>query len=234
MKLVDCAQAGAYAVDWDDPTLSSTAWQTCLSRLSSPYNLTPAQVEVVMFEGGEKNPAASLGQLVGSVCPANPNPLTNPDSCVYESYLAGIVRIVKSEFPNVKQIFLQPRIFAGYAAREPYSYEIGFATKWLIQAQVNQMLDGTIDPLAGDVGYTSAAWLGWSAYTWDSGPIAATDGAGNSLLPWLGGDYEWDGVHPSQCRFDGIACGRSQAASMMINYYTTSPYTTPWFLAPTN
>ncbi len=230
MKLVDCAQAGAYSVDWDDQTLNSTAWTTCFSRLSSPnYNLTPAQVEVVMFEGGEKNPAGSLAQLKGSVCPATPNPLTDPDACVYESYLAGIVRVVKSAFPNVKQIFLQPRIFAGYAAREPYSYEVGFATKWLIQAQVNQIADGTIDPLAGDLGYTSAAWLGWSAYTWGPGPVARDD-----KEVWLGGDYEWDGVHPSQCRFDGIACGRSQSASLMMNYYTTSPYTTPWFLAPVN
>jgi hypothetical protein len=221
--VADCGVSAAYAADWTNPL--SAGWTTCLSRLATYYGVTPAQVQVVIFEAGEKNPAVSLSGLKGSTCPPNPNPATDPDACVYEQTVAQVARLMKATFPNLKQIYLQTRIYAGWDTKEPFSYEIGFAQKWLIQAQVNQINHGTIDPLAGDLSYSSAAWIDWSTYTWVSGDTPRLDGQ-----TWAGYNMQWDGVHPDQCRFYGIQCGSQHVADMMMGLFTVSPYTTPWFL----
>ena len=110
MVLIDCAKGAAYAVDWT--MLTSTAWSSCLSNLYA-NNVTPAQVQVVMFEAGEQNPHGSLSSLSGSSCPPTPNPNTDADACVYEWYLGQVIRLAKAEFPNLKQVFLQGRVYAG-------------------------------------------------------------------------------------------------------------------------
>jgi hypothetical protein len=47
----------------------------------------------------------------------------------------------------------------------------------------------------------------------------------------VGGDFEADGTHISDCTFYGITCGVKKIANLMINFYSTSPYST-WFMAP--
>lgn len=227
MVLVDCAQGGTFATDWATVT---PAWNTCLKWLSL-YGVTAAQVQVVLWKQIDASPKISLSSLsVGSTCPANPNPATAPDACVYEALTAEAVRTVKTKFPNTQQMFLQSRTYAGYAnyaeSPEPYAYEYGFSTKWLIQAQINQLATGHVDPVAGNLSYSAAPWLAWGPYFWASGPTPRSDGQ-----TWLGGDFADDGTHISTCPFYGINCGVKQIADLMINFYSTSPYTT-WFLAP--
>jgi hypothetical protein len=53
-----------------------------------------------------------------------------------------------------------------------------------------------IDPLAGDLRYTTGAWTDWSAYTWVSGNTPRLDG-----WSWPGGYTQWNGVHPDRGRF---------------------------------
>src|SRR5208282_5070318 len=110
-----------------------------------------------------------LQDLSGSTCPTTPVAGTDPDACVYEYDLAQLARLLKTVFPNLKQIFMQPFTYCGYGPLEPDCYETGFSIKWLIQAQVNQVEQGTLDPLAGDLSYGSAAWMAWAAYTWGAG-----------------------------------------------------------------
>jgi len=48
--------------------------------------------------------------------------------------------------------FLSSRIYAGYATTllnpEPYAFESGFSVQRLVQAQIKQMADRQIDPIA--------------------------------------------------------------------------------------
>jgi len=147
----------------------------------------------------------------------------NTEAILYESQLGKIIRAAKSRYPNLQQVFLSTRIYAGYATDglnpEPYAYEYGFSAKWLIEAQVLQERPGgTIDKIAGDMSYTdgAAAWTAWGSYLWADGTIPRSD-----LLVWLSSDFQSDGTHPN-------ATGTTKVVNLLMGFYTTSPYT-PWF-----
>jgi hypothetical protein len=88
-------------------------------------------------------------------------------------------------FPNVKLAYLSSRTFGGWArapaakkARgpgnsEPYSYETGFAVKWLIERQLSgdPELNFTLSK-----GKVNAPWLSWGPYLWANGEKPRTDG----------------------------------------------------------
>ena len=184
--------------------------------------LSEKQVQVIWLKEADEGPTVSL-------------PAANADAYGLESKLGQIVRAAKTRYPNLQMIFLSSRIYAGYATSalnpEPYAYESGFAVKWLIQAQINQIASGTIDPTAGDLNYNTgvAPWLGWSAYLWAKGTTARSDG-----LIWCNGqagtpcnleqDYQADGTHPS------APAGQQKVGSLLLTFFKQSPYATPWFL----
>lgn len=229
LVLADCAATGLFASNWLN--LGSGGWTGCLGTRLPAYGLTPAQVEIVAInDDNGLATAPTLSNISGSSCPTTPVQGSDPDACVYEANLATLVRLLKTEFPNLKQIFLQPRTYCGYGSAEPLCYENGFALKWLVQAQVDQIegtanLAGSNDQLAGDLSYTSAAWMAWGPYLWGAGATPRLDGQS-----WPPNDFEFDGSTTSQCQYYGINCGRQHDADLMMAFYTTSPYTTPWFL----
>ena len=172
-------------------------------------------MQVVWVKEADAGPTASL-------------PSVTADAYALETYVADIARAVKTRYPNVEMMFLSSRIYAGYATTtlnpEPYAYESGFAVKWLIQAQIDQMRAGgtIVDPHAGDLNYnTTAPWVGWGSYIWASGTTARSDG-----LTWQQADFLSDGTHPS-------TSGRTKVGTMLFNFFLTSPLTKPWF-ATTN
>jgi len=124
----------------------------------------------------------------------------------------------------MQQVFLSSRIYAGYATTslnpEPYAYESGFAVKWIVQAQIDQMANGgvPVDPRAGNLDYdTLAPWIGWGAYLWAAGPRPRSDG-----LVWLPADFVADGTHPSPS-------GQSKVGSLLMDFFKGSPVTACWF-----
>lgn len=188
--------------------------------------LTEAQVQVLWIKNANPRPGISNYQ---TLCDPNTAGCTNSplttEAYNYEAQLGEIVRAAKFRYPNLQEVFVSSRIYAGYAtvglSPEPYAYEYGFSAKWLIEAQIQQELTGTIDPIAGDMSYTdgTAAWTAWGYYIWADGTTADSDG-----LFYVVADFQSDGTHPS-------ASGVTKVVNQLMNFYTTSPYTT-WFVSP--
>ena len=185
----------------------------------------------------------------------DPNSISNnsyqlTDALNLEWELGQEVRASKLRFPNLKQVFLSSRAYAGYctsncASPEPKAYEVAFAIKWLIQAQIDQCptsaCTGPIDPVAGDMGYTNAAWVDWSydtnvtgvqqAYLWANGDSPRSDG-----LVWCHGGTvpqaapcgsEEDFVGPDWLHMSTV--GGDKAGQLILNFFLNSTYTAGWF-----
>jgi hypothetical protein len=165
-------------------------------------------------------------------------PTLTTEACIYEQQMGKIVRAARFRYPNLKQIFLSTRVYAGYAPKplnpEPYAYEYGFSGKWLIEAQIGQIKTSTIDPVAGDMNYVSgaAAWTAWGPYLWANGTTPRSDG-----LNWCNGqngapcngevDFAPDGTHPSSN--DPGHDGTTKVVNQLMTFFKTSPYTPSWF-----
>jgi uncharacterized protein YjdB/lysophospholipase L1-like esterase len=191
--------------------------------------LTEAQVQVIWLKDANPAPADNgLGSLTSSTVCANDltaNPV--PEACNYELQLGKILRAARSRYPNLKQVFLSTRIYAGYASvplnPEPYAYEYGFSAKWVIEAQILQNRNGTADFVAGNLNYDSskgtvvAPWTAWGTYLWADGDIPRSDS-----LVWLPSDFQSDGTHPNPQ-------GTQKVVNLLMNFFLSSKYTSSWF-----
>ncbi len=191
-------------------TADSNWYDWELSNVLTPSGVTEAQVQVVWIQEADPNPTwfPSL-------------PSSTADAYNYEYELGQDLHALKIRWPNVQQVFISSRVYAGYAntnqSPEPYSYEYGFSVKWLINAQLVQRQTGFIDPLVGDL-LTGAPWIDWGPYVWgnDSNNLP-----GSSALNWVSADFGPDGIHP-------IRPGVTQMGATLLNFFLTSPYTL-WF-----
>jgi len=199
----------------------------------TPHGLAEKQVQVAWLLEANGGPGElgwkPLCEPEGSGCK---NSEDKTDAVRYEKQLGDIVRAAKKRWPNLKIVFISSRAYGGYARTpvnpEPYAYEYGFSSKWLIQAQINQMRTGKIDPTAGDLDYRKgvAPWLVWGPYIWADGPNPRSDG-----LAWCNGqptspckgeiDFQQDGTHPT-------STGTMKTGKLLLEYFLASPYA-KWF-----
>lgn len=214
MVIANGARGSETATEWDAPT--DPNYNRVRDQVLSPLGLSEAQVQAVWLKEANPNPNVSL-------------PSGNADAFDLETTLGRIARALKSRYPNLQIIFLSSRIFAGYASvqlnPEPFAYESGFAVKWLIQAQIEQMENGgsVVDTRAGNLNYeTVAPWIAWGPYLWADGENARSDG-----LTWSPGDFEADGTHPS-------TSGETKVASRLLSFFKTDDHASCWFLAGGN
>lgn len=210
LVIVNGARGGQSATTWDDPT-DPNYDQVRNVRLAGA-GVTEAQVQAAWVKVANPGPTLSL-----------PNP--NADAYALVTSIGGILRALRTRYPNIQVVFLSNRIYAGYASTalnpEPYSYESGFACKWVIEAQANQMAGGPIDPRAGDLNYnTVAPWVAWGPYLWADGLMPRSDG-----VTFACADVEADGTHPAPW-------GEQKVANLLMNFMLTSPFATPWFVVP--
>jgi hypothetical protein len=211
LLLINGARGGQTAGTWDsssDPNYNRVR-DTDLANAGA----TEAQVQIAWVKVANAGPTVSL-------------PASNSDAYTLEIQMGNIVRALKTRYPNLKLVYLSSRIYAGYATTvlnpEPYAYESGFAVKWIIQAQIDQMRAGgtIVDPRAGDLNRaTGAPWVGWAAYLWANGASPRSDG-----LVWLPADLAGDGTHPSQS-------GEQKVGALLLEFFKSDPTATPWFLA---
>ncbi|HEX2723884.1 MAG TPA: hypothetical protein VHM24_13290 [Gemmatimonadaceae bacterium] len=208
LVMINGAVGGLTAPAWDDP--ADKAYAIVRDRLTQ-RGLSENQVQVVWIKEANAQPALPL-------------PSADADAFALERSLGAIVRTLKAVYPNLQQVFLSSRIYAGYATidlnPEPYAYESGFSVKWLIRAQLNQRVNGVVDPVAGDLNYaTVAPWIAWGPYLWANGATPRADG-----LRWEPQDFLADGTHPSRT-------GVQKVAGFLLTFFKTSPQTRCWFVA---
>ena len=204
LVLVDGAQSGQDASRFVDPT--SGAWSVVDQRVAAA-GLTPQQVQVAFVKQALAMP-----------------PLTFPAHAdALEAALVSIVQNLKARFPNLVQCFFTSRIYGGYSQREdrsePLSYETAFAVREVITRQFQGDPALNSEAAAGPV---VAPWVAWGPYIWADGETPRADG-----LRYLCDDYQQDGIHPAQP-------ARLKVADRIDAFFRTSPFTTPWYLAPGN
>lgn len=211
LGIVNGARGGQSAERWDSPDHPN--YDRIRDEVLAPQGLSERQVQVAWVKVANPRPTLAL-------------PAAQADAYELEAQTGDIVRALNTRYPNLKQVFLSSRIYAGYATTslnpEPYAYESGFAVKWLVEAQIEQMLAGgdLLDDRAGNLNYNAGApWIAWGPYLWANGLDARSDG-----LIWERGDFAADGTHPA-------TPGRSKVGAMLQTFFKTSPYTRCWFIA---
>lgn len=201
LVLVDGAQGGDDIDSMLNPT--SDYWPHVAQQLQAA-GVTPAQVQVVWFKQAKKQPTDTVF----------PN-----HAMMLKAKYKTAMQLLKTRFPNLRLCYHSSRIYGGYSAGilnpEPYAWQGGWATKWLIE-----------DQIAGDTALTfsgaavRAPWLAWGPYLWADGttvnPITG--------LSWIcPTDFSPDGVHPS-------TAGRQKVAAKLLQFFTTDTTTKGWFL----
>lgn len=211
LVIANGAEGGQVAIDWESP--SDANYDRVLNSVLTPMGLSEKQVQAVWLKEANSHPSTSL-------------PSTQADAYALETSLGRILRSLKIRYPNLQVVFLSSRSFAGYANTrlnpEPFAYESGFAVKWIIQAQIDQMNNGgtVVDSRAGNLNYNSVApWIAWGPYLWADGSTPRSDG-----LFWVPSDFESDGTHPS-------TAGETKVANLLLNFFKTDAHASCWFLA---
>jgi hypothetical protein len=212
MVIANGARPGQEADTWDSPT--DINYDLVRDNVLQPQGLSEKQVEIVWLKVVNGDPQVSL-------------PSNQSDAVQLVTQYGDIVRALKVRYPNLEMVFFSSRIYAGYATLplnpEPYAYESGFAVKWVIEAQIDQMANGgtIVDPRAGNLNRNTgiAPWIGWGPYTWADGLTPRSDG-----LIWTLSDYQADRTHPS-------AAGVTKVAGMLLNFFKNDARTGCWFRA---
>lgn len=210
LVIVNGARSGQTASAWLSPT--SAEYDRIRDSWLTPAGLTEQQVQIAWVKVANAQPTVSLPSMAA-------------DAFTLVTQMGTIARTLVQRYPNLQQIFFSSRIYAGYATTtlnpEPYAYESGFAVKWVVQAQIDQIQQNRIvDARAGDLDYrTGAPWLGWGPYLWGNGMTPRSDG-----LVWTVSDLAADGTHPAQS-------GQQKVGALLLNFFKTSPVASCWFVA---
>jgi hypothetical protein len=194
----------------DDQKLGTQYWATVDERLQAA-RVTRAQVQVVWIK--ETDPAPHEGGFPKYIQ-------------ILEQELTKIVQILPRRFPNLKLAYLSSRTYGGWALRrpngaqpgnsEPYSYESGFAVKWLIQRQIAGDAELNFAAARGDV---KAPWLSWAAYLWTNGAATRKDGVA----------FEYDDF-AERDRMHESPAGQKKVGQLLLKFFKTDSTTRPWFV----
>lgn len=211
VAIVNGALGGQTAEFWRSPTDAN--YDRVRDSVLVPQGFSEAQVQVIWIKTANADPTISLPNAQG-------------DAIQLVTQNGDILRAMKIRYPNLQMVFFSSRIYAGYANTgqnpEPYAYETGFAVKWTVQAQIDQMANGgtIVDARAGDLNYSTVApWVTWGPYLWADGLNPRSDG-----LTWAIGEFEADGTHPG-------TGAETKVGTRLLNFFKTDPHTSCWFLA---
>lgn len=201
---VNGAQGGMTAAAIQDPEDSGRGtqyWKVVDERLEAA-GLTRAQVQVVWIKQADAGPSQGFPGYARQL----------------QEELARIVQLLPGRFPNIRQVYLSSRTYAGFANTrlnpEPYAYESGFSVKWLIEQQLKGDASLNYDANQGPV---KAPWLSWGPYLWDNGIVPRADGYRPEEK-----DFAGDGTHHANS-------GIGKLGGLLLQFFKTDPTTQPWF-----
>ena len=183
-------------------------WPTLAKRIAAA-SLSPRQVQVAWLKHVEANPKP-FGEF-----PAHARAL--------QADITAILNIARHHYPNLRVVYLSSRTFGGWSGREsgspePYAYESGFGTRWVVQGQIAGDPRLNFDPARGPV---TAPLVLWGPYLWAQGNSPRkVDG-----LTWTTNDVRADQLHPSDA-------GCRKTTALLLNFFKTSEGTARWFLKP--
>ena len=205
VAIADGGISGQDATRWTNA--SSTNWTWVATNRLPSAGLTTNQVQVIWLKEALQN-VTNHGTF-----PTHAQKL--------QAMEEQILRNAKARFPNLKIAYLASRTraytaFPGDSNPEPFAFESGFATRWIIEDQIIQTNNLNYEPTNGPV---VAPWLSWGPYLWANGTVPRGDG-----LVALCTDLESDYTHPSM---DG---GVPKVAVQLLSFFKTDPTATPWFL----
>lgn len=212
VMLVNGAVGGMSANMIQDPDRGrgQQYWSTVDDRLKAA-GVTRAQVQAVWLK--ETNPGPHEGGF-----PKYAQAL--------QAELTKIVQIIHDRFPNVKAAYVSSRSYAGWAKAapgrsapgnsEPYSYETGFAVKWLVEQQLKGDPALNFDPAKGPV---KAPWLSWGPYLWANGETPRADGFSYQPTDFTDRDRMHHGPD-----------GMKKTGTLLLNFFKTDPTTRDWFV----
>jgi hypothetical protein len=196
----------------DDNGRGAKYWATVDERLQAA-GVTRAQVQVIWLK--ETNPTPHEGGFPKYIQ-------------TLQGELTRIVQLLPGRFPHVKLVYLSSRTYGGWAKTppgrtapgnsEPYSYETGFAVKWLIEQQLKGDAVLNYDPAKGAV---KAPWLNWGPYLWANGATKRSDGFHFELEDFR----ENDRMHHSEA-------GMKKMGQQLLQFFKTDATTKEWFNKP--
>ena len=204
--IADGAIGGQDAPRWTN--YFSTNWDIVVTQRLVTAGVTTNQIQVVWLK------QALAGPVNYGAFPAHARTL--------QTMMEMILRNAKARFPNLKIAYLSSRTRAYTAVPtdlnpEPFAFEGGFSTRWMIEDQIARTNNLNYDPAAGPV---VAPWISWGPYLWANGLVPRGDG-----FTWLCSDTEpADFTHPS------ATGGVAKVASELLAFFKTDPTATPWFL----
>jgi PKD repeat protein len=204
LVIVDGAQGGQASTDWTN--FPHRTWSNVLQRLQNS-GATTNQVQVIWMKHARRQPLAS------GAFPAHARAL--------QGDLETILRLAQRQFPHLKIAYVSSRTRSyednpGALNPEPFAFEGGFATQWLIEKQLGGAAELNFDPARGPV---VAPLILWGPYLWADGTVGRSDG-----FVWLCSDLESDFTHPS------ATGGVPKVARQLLAFFKTHPTATPWFL----
>jgi hypothetical protein len=173
--------------------------------------VTRAQVQVIWLK--ETNPAPHEGGFPKYIQ-------------TLQAEMTRIVQVIHQRFPTVKLVYVSSRTYGGWAKAqpgrkapgnsEPYSYETGFAVKWLNEQQLKGDPELNYDSKKGPA---KAPWLSWGPYLWANGETKRADG-----FSFLRSDFtEKDQMHHSPQ-------GMIKIGNQLLRFFKADTTTRGWFV----
>ena len=156
---------------------------------------------------------------------ANPKPFGEfpAHARALQADMTAILNIARHYFPNLRVAFLSSRTFGGWSGREsgspePYAYESGFGTRWVVQSQIRGDAALNYDLARGEV---KAPLVVWGPYFWAQGDTPRNfDG-----LAWTEADVRADRLHPNEA-------GVAKTTKLLLDFFKTDSAARVWFVRP--